>query len=737
MLNFDLGSLLLYTCSLTIIFFSGIWLSILLIPTVNHKYIIEFSFLLGICWLILSSSILSYIGLSVKQFAYYLLAFSVLISSFAIYFAYKRGIIVKRLIPSKGQLVTYLIAFSSGIVILLPILLFNAFNAFIDGFTYVSIADYLQNFSYFEKADPNPYFPSLTQMSLYQHFGFRMGFQFILSFFTVLFNEHFSIALFMPVLAVGQFCLVITIYLFCRVGLKLPNLAAIIAVIFTAFHASIPITYSYLGFSPQAYGIFIALFLFVLFLNVISWKNSYSFVLITSISLSTLIVTYSELLPFITLSVLFLMIKFGIQVKEKIKFIVFRLLSIIIVTTGLSNISLYNAYRAIKTQLNAVVGWNIPYTLWDYILIVFSVPIELKIRISNSYPLLYAILTLFVFLGLYLILKNFIKSVEWKEQIGNILVLVTPFLLIICYFLFFVKNPWIPNERGQTWSIYKTVQYSFVLIPPIIGMTFYYVYKQGKLYKYAMLLSGIIFVIFGLSTSYFSSKSNVQEMRQYTGNTNNPLGQYYLLYDQLKANNKPINLVAPENLAKHKQLIAYFLRDHEIISDWSNDGYIYPHLLPENRSPKMKTDGVMLTYSPSSPNRIANMEVSSSNVVIDFKSGVYDLEKNDLRTWRWASGTVDLSLLNFSDDKKEVKIFFEITLPPSVSKSEIIELWYKERLIEKVNIEPNVSQKIDVSVPIDIGESDINIKFSGTPIKVGSDPRNLAFNIINFDYNIE
>src|SRR5262249_50640086 len=95
----------------------------------------------------------------------------------------------------------HLIGAVAGGSALLSVVLYRAWNPYTDAFTYISIADYLQGHSYFDPAIPGTMQPVLTQMALYQHYGFRMGSNFLLAFFTALFHAEYAFDLYLPVLA--------------------------------------------------------------------------------------------------------------------------------------------------------------------------------------------------------------------------------------------------------------------------------------------------------------------------------------------------------------------------------------------------------------------------------------------------------------------------------------------------------------------------------------------------------
>jgi len=727
-----LTAVLFYFLGLFIVCGSGIWLSRLLLFSEYSKYRIIGSFPLGIAWLILVSSWASYMGFSFNQSAYFIIIVSLLFSLIALTYDFVKKKLTEWL-PAKADIYTFITALISGIIVLFPVIFFNALRPYVDGFTYISIADYLQDYSYYDKADPNPYKPWLTQMSLYQHFGFRMGAQFILSLFSVIFQQHFSIYVFMPLLAISQYCFVLGIWLLAKIGLKMNTVAAYLSVLFAAFYTSIPIVNAYDGFMPQNLGLMLSVCIFALITKIDSWKWNI-IVFGYSILLSALIVTYSELLPFVGISMVCLFVYKFLRNKPARKRMFINVLGIAIVTVLCSNISLLNAFKAILSQLKAVVGWHIDYSLWEYILYLLSIPVNDAINISSKYPLVYMGIVFGIGFSLYMMFRP--SKDSYQSQNGKLVlrILSFPYLLLLGYFVFVAKDPWVLESRGHTWSIYKNVQYISIFVPIVIGMSFYPLYEKGIKYKRLLIGTGFCFVIVSLTLSWHNSKISTQEMRNYTGNSERPLYQYELLYKEFKKDDRPINIVMPPQLLKHKQMLAYFLRDHEVISDWSNDGYIFPHMLPENRAPLLVSNGVILKYNPNNKNGIAGMEVSNSLYYSSFISGVYDEESNGIDYWRWASGEVVIEVNNISNKQQKSVINFDITSNPLEQNVQNIHLWSEEKKIATAEVEPNKRSEISIPVNLDVGKTIFTLKYSGDAIQVNGDPRNLAFNILNFGF---
>ncbi|MCZ8512557.1 hypothetical protein O9H85_09035 [Paenibacillus filicis] len=723
-----------YIGILFIIFSSGIWLSYIFGKSIfkNNKLIL--AFLLGFLWLILFSSWSSYAGFSFVKSCYYLLGISCLLSLITLIIEYRNRTLHNWLLTKHTAIVLFL-SFLSGIIVLSPMLIFKAFNPYVDAFTYLSISDYLLTHSYFDPAQPDANSPWLTQMKMYQVMGYRMGAQFFLSFIASIYNRHFSLDVYVPVLAVGQFMLVLAIWLFNKYVLKLANAALIIIVIFTSFHIGIPIQNSLFGFFPQSYGMVVIMLVFTFMTVALTNKtNSLQNILLSSLSIAVLIITYNELVPFAFLSLSIILIYLSIKQKN-VKSLLLKSSVVIVITIIFSNIALVKAIQSVKHQLSAVVGWQIDYTLWDYVELVLSLhPIMYEAAFYNKYPFLNVILSIFTILIVVLIIKGFTEG-KYKKELLYLICLSSSFLLVLFYFTYIAHNPWNTQLRGHSWSIYKTVQYLFVLIPSVIGLGLYGSFNRSSITKRLIPLYGLIFITLSMVITYYYDYVNTDQMRNFTGNKENPISEYYKLNEKLKNEEKPINIIMPDNLEKHKEMVLYILRDHVLVSDWSKDIYLNSMLDSKDLTPQLRKDGVTLVYKPNTQTGAANMEILGKSIYLDIVSGVHGLETNEKQSWYWSNGNVYVKAYNPYSTIKTLNLSFSIGLPPNIKEDKEIELLYNNNLVQKIKISASQTNSYNIDIPLDSGEGNIIFKYLGDVVKVEGDPRVFGFSLVNFQYS--
>ena len=138
--------------------------------------------------------------------------------------------------------------------------------------------------------------------------------------------------------------------------------------------------------------------------------------------------------------------------------------------------------------------------------------------------------------------------------------------MIFIYFVFFTENPFIGGTTN-TWSVFKLVQYYAVLLLPFIAIFFV---QSLKKYPKIILSSIMVFVIFNVYQGINYTKQLAGDMKMYVG-TETPLQEYYNLYYEYGNCQQTVELINVP--IKHRQMITYFLKDTELVSDWSTDDY--------------------------------------------------------------------------------------------------------------------------------------------------------------------
>jgi hypothetical protein len=693
----------------------------LLVPNaLRSKLLLVFSPVLGFIWLIVSSTWLSYLGLSAEQYSIYLLSVTILVS---FYFLYKNRANLKEQFEKYNFLVVFF-SLISGLIILLPYIKFNAFYPYIDGYTYISIADFLLKHGYFDSADQYQYHPWLTQMKLYQGTGLRIGAQVFLAFMTSIFSQKMSINLFIPVSAVSQSILVLITWLFCSYGLKIPNKYSLVAILFVSLHVGMPIGNLINGFFPQHFGMIVFMFPFIYLYRISDYDDKISkfkIILSSSLAVACLVMSYSELLPFFVIS--FLCVNLYYLLFTSYKLVVFKHLVLVgIISIIFSNIALYYSLRALPIQLEAVVGWDIKQTVWQYILQLTSMlPLFYNLSSLNGSLLIKSLANI---TALFIIITMFRGIFLNKRSEGKKMLFATSiiFVLVIFYFLFFKRNPWNPQETGQNWSVMKAIQYSFFLIPPLVA------FGVEGLKKYSKLLMVIIFgffIVLSINNNYKYALEMTQPMRYYTGNDKTPLKEYWKLKDVIENEKRPIYISVPDSQNNHRRMISYFLQEKELISNWNSDGYYHWKLEVPQRN-----DAVYLIYNPDAKgNSIANMKLVKDSLEL-ITEGMYDPEENEYKNkWTWSPPKSKLIIVNGFQSSVTASIKFYLWDTNKNNTTNKLQIFNDNKLIKEYIINNGDNEKKQIELTLPPGPTNISFSYLGEAIKYEGEIRNLAFAI--------
>ncbi|WP_313568878.1 hypothetical protein [Acetoanaerobium noterae] len=713
----------------------GAPISYKILPDKYKKYFFEFSFILGTMISMLEASYASYLGYNMNTFKY---IFIVQIIISGIYFIYL--LINKKIKFGKENMIISAILLIAGFIGILPLVLFNAYNVFGDGFTYIAIADYLLNYSYFDTAEIGSYHAVNSQMFLYQQAGFRMGTQFLLSLMTALFGGGYSFYYFMQVTSIGHMFTVTAIYLFSRVALKHRFKTSAILSVVSAFHVGIFVVVAYYGFLPQVYGIGGAVIVFMLLFLFDEWlkyKNFYISLII--ISASSLILSYSEIVPFVALSYI-IFIVFEILKKRitrgLLKFMVILIVGIFLV----SNVALFNLLKALKIQTVGIYGWNVKNTLAMYLQNIASVtPIYNGWSMTSElgWSFLLAIITI-IFITMVLYGSRIVlKDVRNRKYYITMMV---PFIVLLVYFTFFKMNPHVEGTLGHTWNISKLVQYyafSFIII---FGIAYDEILESSKSGSLKTMISIFLigYIIINSGMAYQQSNATAETMRVFTGNRSNPIEEYEKMIDKYNGIDRPIYLEIDKKYQTHKQMLAYFLKDSVVYSDWSDCPYISFSIPEEEKNVDITSDSIILKTNENDKERIANtIEIMKDKAIFfEFIDGVYSEEVIGDKKWYWAYGDSIIKIDNLTGKEADVKLSFNIDITATSKKNEVLKLSYDGKEIISQKISPGMLNEITANIKVPDGISEVMISYSGNAVKIGSDPRDLSYSISNYKLDL-
>ena len=616
----------------------------------------------------------------------------------------------------------------AGLLSMAPILIYNACSPYVDGYTYICIGDYLKDHGYSHDVTLDQFHPWLTQIGLYKHYGFRIGVQYLLAFFCSLFSLKYSIFVYAPVSALGVFLFGCAV---CTVVYRTANFNhSYIAVVVSVFNAPILMWIAIFGFLPQLFGmVFMIASIYGFEIIVKKEEISLKEYVLGTIYVASMSICYSEIVPFWVLSVIALLIykEFIEQslVSDIKKIIIWALMTIITL-----NKYFIDMIPALLLQFGAAVGWKTNYDLMSYIGMIFNtVPVGYSFLDTSGNLFRRYVLGIYTILAVVLLGFGINRSElkNKKKVLSSCLVSSIPFLIMLIYFRFFSYDIFL-DKIGNNWSIFKMVQY-FYVIPCIFLFGFYADAFRNIILK--NLLCALIICSTTVNTINYS-KTAVSSMLEFTGNSVNPLEEYVSLAEKYKNEDKIINLV--DIPLEHRKLLTYFMRDNKLASDWSSDGYFsfYGNI----KDPACDYNGITLSYDSSSENEIAGIiEVEPKYVEVNPGNGVGVYEKDEVHCWTWNDVVSDYNLVNYSRGDKATLTCGFASAATSEAK---VSVFVNGQLADEVIIMPGqvIYYESDLNFS---GKQGMKVEFiyTGETMKpTASDSRELSLRVLDFRIDV-
>ena len=134
------------------------------------------------------------------------------------------------------------------------------------------------------------------------------------------------------------------------------------------------------------------------------------------------------------------------------------------------------------------------------------------------------------------------------------------------------------------------------------------------------------------------------------------------------SNNAPIYLALREQHHKFRQMATLYLHDRELVSDWTDDGYIFPLLPVDQRAREVTRESCVVEPVDArdllsrgvtiGPFRVGIFE---GQVQIESVSGSYERESDGRNWWHWVEREVTFKLRPrlFSKELTQTKLHFE------------------------------------------------------------------------------
>ena len=183
-------------------------------------------------------------------------------------------------------------------------------------------------------------------------------------------------------------------------------------------------------------------------------------------------------------------------------------------------------------------------------------------------------------------------------------------VVLFVRFRYFVRSPWRdhpdgwPDGVGQSWSQYKlTIWASFAFITDVAAVVVGLAMRTGsRVVRWVVILVLTVWCGTGLGWNYQFAGRRGRNLLVDTGARKDPLVAV-LAVRQMVAT-LPISdwiyldWPAGGQGSKFRELVVYYLSDHPLVSDFNDDGYLFPYLTPADAARTRADCQWVLRYRP-------------------------------------------------------------------------------------------------------------------------------------------
>jgi len=460
---------------------------------------------------------------------------------------------------------------------------------------------------------------------------------------------------------------------------------------------------------------------------------------------------YPELAPFVFVAVL------GSGCVLAFRFCAWRTMLVhMSVLIGFSilllNTELVRAYTTLRTQSVVVAGTPVDWTLLGYVAHAFGLhggawDVMFQWTTPEDYGSLSFVFGLIlVGLSIGAVLAG-VRSV-WRTTMSGILMPAVVVLIIfasgILYYRYFVLSPF-PKGVGQSWSQFKLAEWAHPFL-----MAFVLLAIADLRSRWRKAFNGVVLALFAicLVSATLIGVARVTPMMDYAYRGVSDLNRFYLEFRDTVLTTCPFSVPVYLDLGrinyKYRQMAALYLYDREVVSDWTEDKFIFGLLPPEQRTQELKRDSCVVERLEDGdglsqgtvigPFRVGIYE-GRGQILIASVSGAYDRERDAKTWWHWVERKVSFTLQPrfVSKDVTKTKLRFEYTTRGK--QTLVLRIIKRDGSSREVLLQSNgdaperFDQVIDVS-PIEL--AGISIETDGKASPLGDrDPRMAAWMVRN------
>lgn len=472
----------------------------------------------------------------------------------------------------------------------LSVIRFQAFNPYNDAYTYLVQAQWLQNHPFREMVRPSGQYPAWTQIALYQTLHLRMGASFLLGWVQAAFAADWSYLVYPVVMAFPLIAAALAVAGTLRLAVGSGSVISWLcgAVILTTLNG-----FSFgtlLGFLPQTYGIAFA-FAGLCLLGMYVWSLRQGDVIRplalfpVALVFSALLFSYPEIAPLVLIATFVnLLIQLWLTPSLNRSFI--RLAAgVSLAVLLVANAEVLRVAESLRIQANAVVGGPV---VWTPLQFVAHASGFLSGAWDGSYWTFRSATITELAVSLLLtatcvVLIRYRHELQW-EPICPAPIVIGVGTAAWLYFRYVSKSPWTEGV-GQSWSQFKISNWTSVFVLFLVTCAIALASRRGAILRSLAILALLLWQASGLAWNYVLADYRTRPFRNETGFNQAPFDSYYKIRSVARlAGREPIYLDLGGQHHKNRQMLTYFLSDRPVISDWSDDGYLFPMLPQADRT---------------------------------------------------------------------------------------------------------------------------------------------------------
>lgn len=631
----------------------------------------------------------------------------------------------------------------ASIGFLFSIIRFDAYNPFNDTFTYLVHAQWLQQHSFREAPTVSGSQPLWSQVLLYQNLHARMGASFLFGWVQALFGLEWSYMVYPSVVLLPLAGGALALSGACAFAVRRSRMISLVAGTAAATTVNGFSFGTVAGFLPQTYGLAFAfggltLLAIIIFGTPGTSRTRVRVLIPIALLFAALVYSYPEIVPFVAIAAaLFLLLAARLR-PELGPRVMHTCIATAAIVSLMVNFEAYRLVRSLLVQMSAVVGGPVPWTPAQFL--SHSLGLLSGAWDGSVFVLKSGAITENVTLAFAVFAAAAVRARRHQIQMAPVwaaLCMVVVAAGAFVYFRYISISPWTVGV-GESWSQFKLSNWLSPFIIFLASCGLVSVAKPHHWSRSAVIGFLVAWQAVGLIANYRLANGRTIGIRQETGYDHAPFDAYRDLRQLLvrRANQEPVflDLAGPHH--KNRQMICYFLWDQKLASQWSDDGYIFPSLSPDQRNVPVQPG--MLVLGPAQPTalpgerRVGSMALSRAGdrpVILLQISGGYNEETAGHSVWRWTPDQLCYRFKLLRQQPAWLRAGFTY-LGATAGRQVRISLVQggKDIPLETLALAPGWNEYLSPEFEVTEPEFRITFQCNEPPIRLGkSDPRLMSF----------